>query len=293
MQMKSAALESSPRKWLLTLGLCWAGMNCMAAAQVIQAERKVEIVPIPGVESMTQPELMERLLADALVKSEEQKTRSMKLQMDVITGDLKRVIQLSPDKLRRLEIAAKGAVNETLNGWRAAQENQVRQLSTGATAESLPQRLAGVGEMQMGNESPQTKTVWTSSLAKVLSPEESTRWKKLETERADYRHQAIAALLLAELERKLSLSGDQMEKLEPYLKQAFQDYLPDMSSYMDRGGGLDVRMLTLMVNAVSEPVQASILTADQMSQWRTLTADFSGWWQSIQQNHLRRTAGKP
>jgi hypothetical protein len=201
-------------------------------------------------------------------------------------------LNLSPEKLRKLDIAAKGAVNETLTGWRSAQENQVRQLTQGGGDEDIAARLNGVGEIQLGNEIPYNKQIWATTLTQTLSPAEQQAWQALEAERSAYRQKAVSMLLLTELERKLGLNEAQLDKLEPLLQQAFTDYLPDMSNYMDRGSGMDIRMLLLLLNGVPEQEQKSILTKEQLDKWLSVTADYSGWWQSIMQNHQRRMSGE-
>jgi hypothetical protein len=267
----------------------------MTCGTLLAADTKprsnVILDPIPGLDISTGQETLERYVSDHLVRADAKKSEALKKQMDMILGDLQRSLNLTPEKLRTLQIAANGAVHETLTGWRSAQENQVRQLTNGAGEENLTARLNGVAEIQLGNEIPHNKQIWATTLSHTLNPTEQQAWLALEAERADYRQKAVSALLLTELERKLSLSEAQSEKLEPLLQQAFTEYLPDMSNYIDCGSGMDIRMLLLLLNGVPEQEQRNILSKEQLEKWRGVTADYSGWWQNIIQNHQSRLSG--
>jgi hypothetical protein len=100
----------------------------------------------------------------------------------------------------------------------------------------------------------------------------------------------MAQMLVAEMDRQVGLTLTQCEKLEPLAQKALTDYLPDMSNYVDRNSGIDFRMLLLMLSGVSENDIAGVITPEQFGKWQQLTADYRGWWQSIEQNHRARMA---
>jgi hypothetical protein len=271
------------------LAISFAASLC--SGQVLRHEAELSVQLVAGQDTVTEGELSERLLSDALVKSEAHRVQTLGLQMALHLAELKRELKLDDARMKRLHIAAKGAVNDSLSGWRSAQENQVRQLTQGAKPEQIPARLGGMGEMQIGTEVPQARALWIQSIGKVLTPEEKQSLAALDAQREAYRNSAVTTLLLSEMEKKLSLTDSQVQALEPQLQAAFASYLPDMGAYMDRGGGMDLRMLTLVLNAVPQEAQSSILKADQLERWRALTQEFSGWWQNIKQNHDRRVSG--
>ena len=216
-------------------------------------------------------------------------------QMAIVIGDVRRVVGLPKERQRVLEIAAKGAVDRTLEGWRSAQENQVRQQAMGLTAEVVEQRLASLGSVHVGGESADKNGLWSASMEQVLTPDERTRWTTAEEERRGYRIRALAQMLVAEMDRQVGLTLTQCEKLEPLAHKALTDYLPDMSNYVDRNTGMDFRMLLLMLSGVPENDIAGVITPEQFGKWQQLTADYRGWWQSIEQNHRARmnNGGQP
>ncbi len=261
------------------------------AQQIIRAQKPVQPLSLP-VEQLSDAELSQQLISNFLVSAEEEQFKEQRKDMDVIIGDMRRVAGLPPERLRLLEIAAKGAVDRSLEGWRSAEENQTRQQVGGLAPDVVQQRLEGMGGIRVGNEGPERNGLWRSVIENVLTAEERVKWTQAEDERRAYRTRAMAQMLVAELDRQTSLSLTQCEKLEPLVLKALEEYLPDMANYTDRNSGVDFRMLLLMLTgAPTEEVQA-VLTPDQYGKWQQITADYRGWWQSIEQNHRTRMSNE-
>ena len=259
----------------------------LSAQQIIKAAPEKKLVVLPE-EQLTDAELSLQLVSNFLVDSEADRVKELMGQMAIVIGDVRRVAGLPQERLRQLEIAAKGAVDRTLEGWRSAQENNVRQQVTGLAVPIVEQRLASLGTVRVGNETPDKNGLWSASLDQMLTTEERSKWTAAESERHLYRVRALAQMLVAELDRQVGLTLTQCEKLEPMAVRALEDYLPDMSNYMDRNSGIDFRMLMLMLSGVPQADTQGVLTPDQYGKWQQLTADFRGWWQSIEQNHRAR-----
>lgn len=265
----------------------------LLAQQVIKAEKpKPAVVPV---EQLTESELVQQLISNYLVEAETEQTKDSMQQMSIVIGDVRREVGLPKERQRLLEIAAKGAVDRALEGWRSAQENQVRQQAIGLTAEVVEQRLASLGTVHVGGEPAEKSALWAASVEQVLTPEERTKWSSAEDARKTYRLTALAQMLVAEMDRQVGLTLTQCEKLEPLAHKALTEYLPDMSNYVDRNTGMDFRMLLLMLSGVPENDIAGVITPEQFGKWQQLTADYRGWWQSIEQNHRARmnNGGQP
>jgi hypothetical protein len=159
--------------------------------------------------------------------------------------------------------------------------------------DGLEERLAGMGEVQVAAAQASESHAWTAFLNKTLSADELKAWNAAQAERVSYRAAALAALLVSEMERRLSLSVEQTDKLDPLLKKAFEDYLPDMGNYLDRNSGMDFRLLSLVILGVPVEQRQAILSPGQEARLQEAAADMAGWWQSIQQAHERRISGKP
>ncbi len=257
------------------------------AQQIIKAEAPGWDLPVPA-EQLTEAELIQQTISLHLSQTDAEQAQHLRQSMDIVIGDVRRVAGLPKERLRTLEIAAKGAVDRNMEAWRTAQENQVRQQAQGTTAKAVRQRLEATGIMSVGNEPPEESIMWKETLANALTPEERSKWTQAEEGRNAYRLQAVSKLLVAELDRQLGLTLTQCEKIEPLTTQAVRDYLPDMSAYIDRGNGIDFRMLLLLLNAVPQADTQTILTPSQYGKWNQVIADYRGWWQSVEQSHRSR-----
>lgn len=277
--------------------LLWAMMQRVITAFILSlaciASASDTAKPEPvDTSTWSEQEWIERAINEALVKSNSERTDKTQRQMDLLVGDVRRVTSLPEERARLLRIASKGAVDRSLEPWRKSQESRVREQAAGSTLDTVKDRLTAVGEVHMGGTAAQDSTLWTEPLRRILSPEELQAWDRSQQERTAYRAAALSDLLVTEMERRLMLTADQTKALEPLLKQAFIDYLPDMSNYIDRNSGMDFRLLALVFNGVPETERNRVLTAQQQALLMETTADFGGWWQSIQQNHQRRVGVK-
>ena len=233
--------------------------------------------------------MVQQVISAHLAKAEDDSASEHVGEMNIVVGDVRRTVGLSEDRLRMLEIAAKGAIDRSMEGWRSAQENQVRQQASGLPLDMVEQRLQSLGRVFVGNsDDTDQQPLWTAALAQFLTPEEHSRWVDAEKERQSYREKALVAMLLAELDRQLGVTLTQAEKLEPLALAALSDYMPDMMNYIDRSNGIDLRMLLLMLSGIPEATLKTLLTEQQHTRWVQLTADYRGWWQSIEQNHRAR-----
>ncbi len=271
----------------LTLSLVF----CPVAFQVV-AGPMIKATPATKVqvpeEQLTDAELVQQLMSNFLVESEKNETKDNMNQMNNVIGDVRRVVGLTKERQTMLELAAKGTIDRSLDAWRTAQENQVRQQAQGLTPDVVEQRLAGIGSVHVGNEPIEKSALWTATIERALAPEDFAKWKKAEEDRKAYRSRALAQMLVAELDRQVGLTLTQCEKLEPLAMNSINDFLPDMSNYVDRNSGIDFRMLLLMLSGAPQNEVQGILTPDQYGKWQQVTADYRGWWQSIEQNHRTR-----
>ena len=265
-----------------------------AWAQVMRAEQPGIVQKVAENPELSDQEKVDRVVNDSLMRNDDNKTAAALKQMELVIGDIERVTSLPPERLIMLKIAAKGAVDRSLDSLRVAQESRVREQTTGVGLEELEERLTALGEIQTANAAPQDSSAWTAYVSKVLQPNEMKAWTDAQAVRSSYRASALAGLLVSEMERKLHLSVEQTDKLEPLLKRAFEDYLPDMGNYIDRNSGIDFRLLMLVIQGVPPETRQGILTPAQEAHLQSLTGDLTGWWQSIQQAHHRRLGiGRP
>lgn len=279
--------------WLaafLLLAVSTRAQNIIKAEATTPAEPTTEVET--NAEPLTEEERIGILISTTLSSTAEAQALNRRREMEIITGDIRRVAGLPPERLRILEVAAKGAVDRSLDNWRASQEQHVRQQAQGFTVAAVQQRIANAGEVQVGQSSAADQPLWVQTLSQTLTPQEQQLYAQAEADRRAYREQAIKAVLMAELERRLGLTAAQSDKLAPLAERTLIDYLPDMANYIDRSGGIDFRMLLLVMSGMNPAEAQAIITPAQWERWQQSTADYAGWWQGIEQQHRARLGGK-
>lgn len=281
-------------RWLPALLIALA-LNAPAQSIIKAEAQRAETPPIEAAdttEPLTEEERIGILISNTLSDTAEDQALNRRREMEIITGDVRRVTGLSLERLRVLEVAAKGAVDRSLDNWRASQEQHVRQQAQGFTVTAVQQRIANAGEVQVGQSSAADQPLWVQALSQTLTPQEQQRYAQAEADRRAYREQAIKAVLMAELERRLGLTATQSDKLAPLAERTLMDYLPDMANYIDRSGGIDFRMLLLVLSGMNPAEAQAIITPSQWERWQQSTADYAGWWQGIEQQHRARLGGR-
>lgn len=219
-----------------------------------------------------------------------QKRKEMAAAMEAKVEDVRRVVHLAPDRSRYLEVAAKGAVERTLDSWRSQFDSWVRNSVQGTKGETLRKRLEGLDNdnVWFGDEGmPGDHPVWKDALVESLTPEQKTSWDTEVAAREAYRQRAYAWGVLTELNRRYHLSNEQFNKLEPLVNASVAEYFDDFSSMFGRGSSTIMpRYLVTLFAAVPDDKAQAVLNATQWKQWKE--NDFkqvSGWWESIKNNH--------
>ena len=263
-------------------------------AQLIKAEKQQWTFPVPP-ELLTEQELIQQAISMHLAETEDEQASNLVRGMDIVVGDVRRTTNPPKERLRLLQVAAKGTVEQHIDKWRVTQENQVRQQAMGNTAQQVKQRLDGLGNVSFnsgnGREQPEDEPLWRDTVKQILTPEEQQKWSVAANGREAYRQQAIVAMLVAELDRQLDLTLSQCEKIEPVAAKVVKDYLVDMSSFLERGNGIDFRLLLTAFAGVPEPERQTLLNQEQAAKWMQITADYQSWWQNIERTHAQRLQG--
>ena len=242
------------------------------------------------------PEVFELTLSDFLHEKAAKERKRLLGTMMVKAEDVARAAQLSPETFARLQTAARGATEEILASWNAGLDSTIRSQLREATPETIKQRLASVQDyyFQRGGASAQSQPVWDATVKNELTPEQRSAWQKELDERAAYRANAIVAAILAEFDRRNTLSGEQWTKLEPVIAQVLKEYGPDignMFSYANSSPWYLQQHTMLMVFAgVPDDQLKPILSAEQWDQWTRSEAftNSKSYWENVQTNHAQR-----
>jgi hypothetical protein len=165
-----------------------------------------------------------------------------------------------------------------------------------ATPATIKQRLASVQDyyFQRGGVSAQSQPVWDATVKNELTTEQRSAWQKEVDERAAYRAKAIVAAILAEFDRRNTLTVEQWTKLEPVIAQVLKEYGPDignMFSYANSSPWYLQQHTMLMVFAgVPENELKPILSTEQWDQWTRsdVFTNSKSYWENVQANHAQR-----
>lgn len=208
-----------------------------------------------------------------------------KERMDTVIEDIDRVCQLTKEQKDRLYLAAKGAVDHGLDGWRMRMDGWVRDRAKGAKG-NVEQFLAGVGTVRFGGEwrkwEPERQEVWRQAVKEALSVGQRDAYKRDVLERYAFKHQAMAQVIAADMDRRLRFSGDQRSRVLGMLVKAAEEYWERLESWS--GGdeeGLPYYQMGALAGAVEPEELGKVLTASQLKGWEEYLKRFNGVWDSI------------
>lgn len=235
----------------------------------------------------TAGERVQQAISAYLDEQEAEQRKRLKERLEVIIADMARVLSLSDEARSRLDLAAAGAAERTLDAFRAQMENHVRNQTRAAGPGNIKEVLESAGAYPMNAVRVESEPMWTASVAKVLSPEQGESWRRAVSEREEYRRKAIVEMLLVGLDGVAALGTEQAEKLRPLAETAVKEYLPDLSRYYS-DQRVDFRMVLLFVSGMPQAEVKGILSGEQYKKWEEATSEYSGWWDGIARNHEAR-----
>ncbi len=205
--------------------------------------------------------------------------------------DIQRVVKLSEESTKRLEIASRGAAEHALDFWRPNFENWVRSSMRSVDSKTLKQRLAALSrDINFGEQgSTFDQPIWTNAVVDVLTDSQMELWMNEVNGRKCYHDRARVLMILSELDRRFHLSLDQFQKLEPLLAEAVAEYALDFNR-MFGGSGEMPRYMIVLLAGVPESKTKSILTPEQFEQWQNVdNQQFKSWWENIKSSHDARS----
>ena len=202
-----------------------------------------------------------------------------------------RLLSLPAPVVAKLNTAAKGAVEASLEYYRQFAENLVRQSVQTATPKNLLQALAGTERANFSrNETkPQNTELWKTTLQSTLTEAQQKTLQQSADERHNYRLKAMAAMSTSELDRRRKLSADQCSKIEIALQKVLAGYLPDIERYMSFQWFLQYYYALVPLAGVEEKEMKAILTPEQWKLFKDRDLpDALQYWEGIKNNHEQR-----
>ena len=244
-----------------------------------------------------EPEFVEQAISDFLFdKSETERKRTVS-RMLLKAEDATRVASLAPEVTKRLQTAARGAAEGSLDSWRSMLEQNVRASTSEATPQNIKQRLESMEDYQFyqnRDEPPEKQGYWKKAVDSELTEPQRASWQKEVDARTTFRDHAIAAMIMAEFDRKNSLTAAQWTKLEELVTKFLSDYSTDISSMFSSGNStpwyMESYAMFLPFAGIPEGTLKPILEKEQWDHWTGSNefANVNNYWENVRQNHEQR-----
>lgn len=213
-------------------------------------------------------------------------------------SDIGRACDLTSTQTKKLEIAAKGAVNATMKDAKAAMAKQAKMMGIefdpdedneeetapenededdgNINAANVFQAVIIDGFEGNSNQSPESQKIWTSSLKKVLSEEQAKQWEQWQADRKTYQTEMAVGSFVAKADRRLLLSGEQREQLAAHLVENHGELLRKRADRRESNQFGGVFVLNAVNNVIGGEVEdeentdgkiGEILTVEQLEIW--------------------------
>ena len=169
-----------------------------------------------------------------------------------------RVANLSDAQVARLQIAAKGAVDHSLQDLREQLEHyyeaRIKAASGGVPAATTVRMTAKHGANVAAEEE-----IWINTVAKVLSAEQQERYETALQQQAAFKRQFIVQSVIASIDSKVLLSEQQRQQLAKVIDASLDDTTQN---------AVGTQMLTVM-----QRYSAQLLTRIDKEQLRAVLSE--------------------
>ena len=122
---------------------------------------------------------------------------------------------------------------------------------------------------------------WRALLKQTLDATAFGTWEAREQKRQDRRLQALSSITVSELDKRLRLTSDQRQRLEPIIKRVIQSARAKLDAFQSQPYA-NTELLLMLVNGVPATEVAALIEADQLAGWEELKERYGGWWNQYQ-----------
>ncbi len=280
-----AALEDSQQRGLDALLSPKTHSHPDAAAL-----EKAQELPPPVTE-----EDLERLLSEDLTRRYDEAAQARLEEMRTHLDDLRRHARLTPEQDTVLELAARGAVQDSLGNFRQQMSAWLRQSIAGTPAQAVRQRLLTLGASGFGNDVAAKDTeFWTATLERTLDVFQKQEWQEVLSLRERELRRTQVLLVVSELEHQLALTEEQAAFFERRLGEIIERYAEDLDEYRGaRRWHLHAYSMLTPVAGIPEVQLKERLTPAQFELWREKSENqVRHYWEGVKRNHENRLRAK-
>ncbi|MDB6072642.1 MAG: hypothetical protein JWO89_282, partial [Verrucomicrobiaceae bacterium] len=193
-----------------------------------------------------------------------------------------------PPVATALRTGLAAAVNKALGSWGKGLEKQIRESLKSAFLGGAEDRIQVLeaGQMNFGLVSDADGMqaewdTWKTLLQQTLDAPAFASWEAREQKRADRRVRALSMMTVAELDRKLRLTPDQRQKLEPVVSRVVRSSKAKLDVFLGQAYA-NTELLLMVINGIPASEVVSLIEADQMEGWREVRERYAGWWNQYQ-----------
>lgn len=207
--------------------------------------------------------------------------------------DMSQVLSLTDEQQAELTTAAKGVVELAMKAGTSSRSQSIRSSISDVERAQVYARLRNLGGNQFSySETPKAKKIWDSTVARLLDERQRQIWEKTLAEREEFEHEIIIQQLLAQTERILNLSDEQVKKLRPHFEGVLEKYGPDLETRF-RGSSevwyYNAYYSLSLIKGIQKGKFEGILSEKQNSRW---TGEYeqrmTSYWSSVERNHEQR-----
>ncbi len=240
-----------------------------------------ESVPDPA--AADEAETTEEKINQYLQQLADEEKESRFKEMNAVIADIDRVCQLTAPQKKTLELAAKGAIDKGIDGWRTRMDAWVRDRARHSN-QDLDEFLAGVGNVRFGESrqwAPERQDVWAASVKETLTTSQrEAYWNDLNA-RLAFKHQSMARVIVADLDRHLKFSAEQRRDILTEMIIASEKYWERLEEWSGDEDNLPLYQMGALIGAVPEEKLNLILSDSQSEGWKVYFARHSGVWDTI------------
>ena len=221
-------------------------------------------------------------------------------RLEIRVGELKLACELTEEQLRKLSVAAKGAVKSHVGEMKKRFETICKQRGFELEPEESDESNDSEGSEDGANEAANIMTavigrvvtsasrhstienekLWSSSIAKVLSDEQEAKWDKWLSARSQFQREAAVGNFVAKVDQALLLSPEQRSALVTAIDKEYGEVLHQRVNTGFQSGIFEVQRLG-QIRIVDQIVQpnpnenqdendfgSEILTETQLKVWK-------------------------
>ncbi len=206
----------------------------------------------------------ERLqLAEMIDNTAETYTPQGEAQIDPKIADLINTLELDDERAAAFRKAGEAAVKETLDLWKERAREWLEQMSPEQRRNYTEQGHVPLG---LGNEdTAENQPAWETAFHRILTEEEIEKWKRIQESRVRGRTDALANLLVAQMETWVGLTEEQW----PPLARLSRKPAESLSSLFEQQHYyLGVQQIAQALRQVDDEALKEILTDGQHERWR-------------------------